>query len=54
MPTTLERQVREEWRRWAEYRQFGICGCCGESLYVGRHTRRRRWLCLGCFDQGER
>ena len=54
MTTTLEHLAREAWHRWAEYRQHGICACCNEPKYVGRRRPSGRWLCLDCFDQGER
>jgi hypothetical protein len=46
----MERAVRELWRRWAEYRQHGICAGCGRATYVGRPDSRYRWLCLECWD----
>jgi hypothetical protein len=51
--SSMEQAVRELWHRWAPYRQYGICACCKEPRYVGR-TARSRWLCLDCFDGGER
>ncbi len=51
MTATLEQLAYAHWRAWADFRQYGICGDCGEHCYVGRATRRQPWLCPGCWDQ---
>lgn len=52
--TTLEQKVRQVWREWARYQQFGICAGCGTWRYVGARRLRGRWLCVDCFDQEPR
>lgn len=51
---TLADAARDDWERWAHYQQYGFCGACNVRRYVGRATRTRRWLCIDCWDQGER
>jgi hypothetical protein len=48
----LELAARQAWREWGSaFAMFARCSSCGE-LRQCRGRRRRRMLCLECFDLG--
>jgi hypothetical protein len=51
--TALEALARVAWERWGGYAKSTICAACGEFVYC-RSKSGKRYLCVDCFDQGER
>lgn len=57
---TLEAQARRAWQRWGQDSRFSQCGVCGllrdeyGQRIVVRKRGRSRWLCLDCWDRGQR
>lgn len=47
--TALEQQTRFAWEAWGAYAKRTFCAGCGELLYC--RAKRKRFLCLACFDQ---
>ena len=51
--TRLEALARAAWENWGSYAKATICAVCGERAYC-RSKSGKRYLCVDCFDQGER
>lgn len=50
----VEQAVRREWEAWGHaYGLFTACDNCGKHRYC-RGQRRRRVLCIECYDLGAR
>jgi formylmethanofuran dehydrogenase subunit E len=50
----LERAAKLAFTAWGAYAKFTACEACGERAYCRRALRGHRFVCLHCFDQGER
>ena len=49
--SALEEAVKIAWMAWGTgYAGYYLCSGCGEVRYC-RAQRKRRFLCLDCFDQ---
>jgi hypothetical protein len=51
--TRLETRARIEWMGWGGHAKYTHCDHCWEWLYC-RSKDGKRFVCLGCFDQGHR
>ena len=51
--TTLEAHARALWERWGGYAKRTFCAACGERAHC-RSKNGKRFVCLGCFDQGHK
>jgi len=51
--TKLEALAIAAWESWGAYAKATICAVCGEFTYC--HSKNgKRYVCLGCFDQGHK
>jgi hypothetical protein len=51
--TKMEAIARALWESWGPWAKFTICAACGEKTYC-RSKTGKRYLCVGCFDQGHK
>jgi len=51
--TKLEAIAQALWESWGPYAKSTVCAVCSEYVYC-RSKAGKRYVCLGCFDQGHK